>query len=420
MPGYTHDEVLPVSTMDTKNSYNRVLGVVRTKEDQRLLRKDSSYKAVETPNGLYMYRPKHYFTGIKKLIDSRETVYSPEKDMYMFGHVTLVDADWEVTNIDVIKNGHVVNVNGKKKKDHDLFTELYELYYNGQQLIGDKQAEAVIYYITHTIQNTTVNAAESGGKNKYYIVPLENLVDKLEKQYYNVKSNIDEVDTDNAIRPFITLSPIKDIDLQITFAKQGKKTYALISNTNKTLLYLDAKRNIDKINDPQYFDRIATVLIANFEKNDENGFPLDKAEQAANADLSNNAITAIDKYVNKWKPELARAAAIRDKTADFNRRRDLAAQQQARQQEKDSVRSQAIFKKQMDAALAQKDYEEKLKQQKAEDRARLKKAKEDTEKMRKRYGEKPQEFLNKEVDAAFGGEAGMNDFINGLVDKWDD
>ena len=420
MPGYTHDEVLPVSTMDTKNSYNRVLGVARTKEDYRLLRKDSSYRAVATPNGLYMYRPKHYFTGIKKLIDSRETVYSPEKDMYMFGHVTLVDADWEVTNIDVIKNGHVVNVNGKKKKDHDLFTELYELYYDGRQLIGDKQVEAVIYYITHTIQNTTVNAAESGGKNKYYIQPLENLVDKLEKQYYNVKSNIDEVDTDNAIRPFITLSPIKDIDLQITFAKQGKKTYALISNTNKTLLYLDAKRNIDKINDPQYFDRIATVLIANFEKNDENGFPLDKAERAANADLSNNAITAIDKYVNKWKPELARAAAIRDKTADFNRRRDLAAQQQARQREKDSVRSQAIFKKQMDAALAQKDYEEKLKQQKAEDRARLKKAKEDTEKMRKRYGEKPQEFLNKEVDAAFGGEAGMNDFINGLVDKWDD
>lgn len=194
-----------------------------------------------------------------------------------------------------------------------MYSDLYELYYNGKQLKFEEQVKAVVYYIVNTIQNTTVNAAESGGKNKYYIEPLENLVDVLEKLYYNVKSNIDQVDTDNVIRPLITLSPIKGIDLQITFAKQNKKTYAIISNTNKTLLYLDAKRNIDKINDPQYFDRIATVVIADFDKTDENGNPIDKIEQVMNANLSKNAVTAIDAYVDKWKPELARAAAVRDK-----------------------------------------------------------------------------------------------------------
>lgn len=301
-----------------------------------------------------------------------------------------------------------------------MYSDLYELYYNGKHLKFEEQVKAVVYYIVNTIQNTTVNATESGGKNKYYIEPLENLVDTLEKHYYNVKSNIDQVDTDNAIRPLITLSPIKDIDLQITFAKQNKKTYAIISNTNKTLLYLDAKRNIDKINDPQYFDRIATVVIADFGKTDENGNPIDKIEQAMNTNLSKNAVAAIDAYVDKWKPELARAAAVRDKTADFNKRRELATQQQAKQQEKDAVRSQAIFKKQMDAALAQKDYEEKLKQQKAADKARLKKAKDDTQWLRKYHGEKPQEFFDRETEQAFGGKADMEDFINGLVDKWDD
>lgn len=369
-----------------------------------------------------MYMPKHYYTGVKKLIDARECVYSPQKDMYLYGHNTFdkEEEDWVLSNIDVIKNGQVVNVNGRKKKDHDMFVELCRAYYNGTCLRGEKQAEAVVYYITNTIQNTTVNAAESSGKNKYYVEPMQNLVGRLEKHYYNVKSNIYKVDVDNAVRPLITLSPIKDVDLQITFAKQNKRTYAVISNTNKTLLYLDAKRNIDKINDPQYFDRIATVVIANFDKKDENGNPIDTLQQIANADLSKNAVAAIDAYVEKWKPELAKAAAIRDKTADFNKRRDIAAQQQVRQQEKDAVRSQAIFKKQMDAALAQKEYEEKLKQQKAEDKARLKKAKEDTEKMRRRYGEKPQAFMHREVDDAFGGAAGLDDFINGTVDKWDD
>lgn len=423
LPGYDHDDVFNVKTVDSRTSYNKLLAVPSDK-NQKIFTKDSSYKAVyDDKAGHYkMFKPKHYYTGIKKLVDVRETVYSPKKDMYLYGHNTFDkdEEDWVLTNIDVIKNGHVVNVDGRKKKDYDLFTELYELYYDGKVLRNEEQVEAVIYYIVNTIQNTTVNAAESGGKNKYYIEPMEDLVDRLEKQYYNVKSNIDKVDTDNNFRPFITLSPIKDIDLQITLARQGKKTYAVISNTNKTLLYLDAKRNIDKINDPHYFDRIATVVTANFSKTDENGNPIDKIEQAMNADLSKNVVAAIDAYVNKWKPELAKAAAIRDKTAEFNRRRDLAAQQQAKQQEKDAVRSQAIFKKQMDAALAQKDYEEKLKQQKAADRARLKKAKEDTEKMRRRYGEKPSEFFHKEVDDAFGGIAGMKDFISGLVDKWDD
>lgn len=369
-----------------------------------------------------MFMPKHYYTGVKKLVDVRETVYSPEKDIYLFGHNTFDrdEEDWVLTNIDVIRNGHVVNIDGRKKKDSDTFAKLYRLYNSGKPLRDEEQVEAVIYYITQTIQNTTVNAAESGGKNKYFIEPLEELVETLEKRYYNVKSNVGQVATDNAIRPLITLSPIKDIDLQITFARQGKKTYALISNTNKTLLYLDAKRNIDKINDPKYFDRIATVVTANFSKTDDDGRPFDRIEQAMNANLSMNVVKAINAYVEKWKPELARAAAIRDETADFNRRRDLAAKQQAKQQEKDALRSQAIFKKQMDAALAQKDYEEQLKQQKASDRAKLKKAREDTEKMRIRYGEKPAEFLHHEVDDAFGGVAGMKDFISGLVDRWDD
>lgn len=423
LPGYDRDDVLNVKTVDSRSSYNKLLAVPSNK-DQQVFTKDSDYKAVyNDKTGHYeMFKPKHYYTGVKKIVDARETVYSPKKDMYLFGHNSFDkdDADWVLTNIDIIDNGHVVNVDSRKKKDQDLYDKLYELYTNGKFLKGEEQVEAVIYYITHTIQNTTVNAAESSGKNKYFIEPLEDLTTTLEKRYYNVKSNVDQVATDNAIRPFITLSPIKDIDLQITFARQGKKTYALISNTNKTLLYLDAKRNIDKINDPKYFDRIATVVIANFSKTDEYGRPLDKIQQAMNMDLSKNVAKAIDTYVEKWKSELARAAAIRDKTADFNKRRELVAQQQAKQQKKDAVRSQAIFKKQMDAALAQKDYEEKLKQQTAEDRARLKKAREDTEKMRKRYGEKPQEFFNKEVDDAFGGATGLNNFINGLVDRWDD
>lgn len=420
LPGYTHDDVMSVRTIDTRNSYNKLLKVGA---GDKTYTKDSSYKAVWNPTSQQhiFYRPKHYYTGVKKLIDAKETVYSPKKDMYLYGHMTFSQdqQDWVLSNIDVVKNGHVVNADARKTKDQDLFSDLYELWYESKALTGEEQCDAVVYYIVNTIQNTSVNAAESGGKNKYYIEPLENLVDVLEKLYYNVKSNIDQVDTDNAIRPLITLSPIKGIDLQITFAKQNKKTYAIISNTNKTLLYLDAKRNIDKINDPQYFDRIATVVIADFDKTDENGNPIDKIEQVMNANLSKNAVTAIDAYVDKWKPELARAAAVRDKTADFNKRRELAAQRQAKQQEKDAARSQAIFKKQMDAALAQEDYEEKLKQQKAADKARLKKAKDDTQWLRKYHGEKPQEFFDRETEQAFGGKAGMEDFINGLVDKWD-
>lgn len=380
LPGYTHDDVMSVRTVDTRNSYNKLLKVGA---GDKTYTKDSSYKAVWNPTSQQhiFYRPKHYYTGVKKLIDAKETVYSPEKDMYLYGHMTFSQEqqEWVLSNIDVVKNGQVVKADIGKKKDRDLFYGLHGLWIDGKALTGEEQCDAVVYYIVNMIQNTTVNAAESGGKNKYYIEPLKNLVDVLEKLYYNVKSNIDQVDTDNAIRPLITLSPIKGIDLQITFAKQNKKTYAIISNTNKTLLYLDAKRNIDKINDPQYFDRIATVVIAEFDKTDENGNPIDKIEQVMNANLSKNAVTAIDAYVDKWKPELARAAAVRDKTADFNKRRELAAQRQAKQQEKDAARSQAIFKKQMDAALAQKDYEEKLKQQKAADTARLKKAKDDTQ-----------------------------------------
>lgn len=424
LPGYDHDDVFNVKTVDSRTSYNKLLAVPSNK-NQEVFTKDSSYKAVyDNKTGHYkVFKPKHYYTGVKKLIDVRETVYSPEKDMYMFGHNTFDkdEEDWVLTNIDVIKNGHVVNVDGRKKKDYDLFTELYELYYDGKPLRNEEQVEAVIYYITHTIQNTTVNAAESGGKNKYFIEPLEDLVETLEKHYYNVKSNIGQVATDNAIRPYITLSPIKDIDLQITFAKQDKKTYAIVSNTNKTLLYLDAKRNIDKINDPQYFDRIATVVTANFSKTDEEGRSLDKIEQAMNANLSKNVVKAIDAYVQKWKPELAKAAKIRDTTAEFNRRRDLAAQQQAKQQEKDAVRSQAIFKKQMDAALAQKDYEEKLKQQKAKDRARLKKAKEDTEKLKRRYGYEhtPTQFFTDEYTDMFKSKKNAEDFISKLADEID-
>lgn len=105
LPGYDHDDVMSVKTVDTRNSYNKLLKVGAK---DKTYTQDSSYKAVWNPTSQQhiFYRPKHYYTGVKKLIDAKETVYSPEKDMYLYGHNTFDrdEEDWVLTNIDVIKN----------------------------------------------------------------------------------------------------------------------------------------------------------------------------------------------------------------------------------------------------------------------------------------------------------------------------
>lgn len=107
LPGYDHDDVMSVKTVDSRNSYNKLLAVPSNK-NYKTFNRDSGYKAVyDQKAGHYnMYMPKHYYTGVKKLIDVRETVYSPEKDMYLYGHNTFDrdEEDWVLTNIDVIKN----------------------------------------------------------------------------------------------------------------------------------------------------------------------------------------------------------------------------------------------------------------------------------------------------------------------------
>jgi len=417
-------DALDVKTIDSKSGYNKYLKVSPAAGDKTYNR-DSGYKAVFNPRTAQydFYKPSHYYTGVKTLVSGNATRYNKYDNEYLYGHFKLnqLTQEWTLGSIDVVDESgnvkHIKSNSTRQSADWDYYESVYS---ESLPLDGVKQAEAVADYIVKTIDKTTVNAAESSGKTKYYIEPVKLLVESLQKYFYNVRSNIDEVSKDNAIRPLVTLTPIKGIDLQITFSRQGKRVYAIISNVSKTLLYLNAKKNIDKINDPKYIEKIATVVLADFSGRDESGKVLDLYARIGNHDKSFDVVEAIDSYVDDWKPQLARAFQIQNQYSRFNRQVELAAAEQEAQQKKNDALAQKLFKKQMDDALAQKDYEEKLKQQKAEDKARLRDIKKKTDDLRADAGENPQEFFDREVENAFGDKQGMEDFINQLVDKWDD
>lgn len=248
----------------------------------------------------------------------------------LFGHFEWVKEEQDVMlkSIDTISNGSVVNHKAPglraRKADPSLWTawrELMKSYFMGIKPAGEQLYDIALRFIVETIGTSTVNAAIKGGKDKYMIKPAQELLDILEDIFSNkvIDNNFDEVSKENAEHPLIQFTPCDHITIKINCRRPtltAKGVQFVVTNTDKTLLYTDIRKNNDNINTFGYEIPVGTVTI--WSDKDDN-------KRTLNYEKIGDVARLIVNYVKANKALAVQAAAIKAKTTAFNQKANARA-----------------------------------------------------------------------------------------------
>lgn len=248
----------------------------------------------------------------------------------LFGHFEWVKEEQDVMlkSIDTISNGSVVNHKAPglraRKADPSLWTawrELMKSYFMGTKPAGEQLYDIALRFIVETIGTSTVNAAIKGGKDKYMIKPAQELLDILEDIFSNkvIDNNFDEVSKENAEHPLIQFTPCDHITIKINCRRPtltAKGVQFVVTNTDKTLLYTDIRKNNDNINTFGYEIPVGTVTI--WSDKDDN-------KRTLNYEKIGDVARLIVNYVKANKALAVQATAIKAKTTAFNQKANARA-----------------------------------------------------------------------------------------------
>lgn len=248
----------------------------------------------------------------------------------LFGHFEWVKEEQDVMlkSIDTISNGSVVNHKAPslhaRKADPSLWTawrELMKSYFMGTKPAGEQLYDIALRFIVETIGTSTVNAAIKGGKDKYMIKPAQELLDILEDIFSNkvIDNNFDEVSKENAEHPLIQFTPCDHITIKINCRRPtltAKGVQFVVTNTDKTLLYTDIRKNNDNINTFGYEIPVGTVTIWSDKYYNKRTLNYEKIGDVARL---------IVNYIKANKALAVQAAAIKAKTTAFNQKANARA-----------------------------------------------------------------------------------------------
>ena len=248
----------------------------------------------------------------------------------LFGHFEWVKEEQDVMlkSIDTISNGSVVNHKAPslhaRKADPSLWTawrELMTSYFMGTKPAGEQLYDIALRFIVETIGTSTVNAAIKGGKDKYMIKPAQELLDILEDIFSNkvIDNNFDEVSKENAEHPLIQFTPCDHITIKINCRRPtltAKGVQFVVTNTDKTLLYTDIRKNNDNINTFGYEIPVGTVTIWSDKYYNKRTLNYEKIGDVARL---------IVNYIKANKALAVQAAAIKAKTTAFNQKANARA-----------------------------------------------------------------------------------------------
>ena len=287
----------------------------------------SSTGYFEGDNGIGM-RNVYNSGGIS--IMSSDDVRISKNGEPLFGHFEWVKEEQDVMlkSIDTISNGSVVNHKAPglraRKADPSLWTawrELMKSYFMGTKPAGEQLYDIALRFIVETIGTSTVNAAIKGGKDKYMIKPAQELLDILEDIFSNkvIDNNLVEVSKENAEHPIIQFTPCDHITIKINCRRPtltAKGVQFVVTNTDKTLLYTDIRKNNDNINTFGYEIPVGTVTI--WSDKDDN-------KRTLNYEKIGDVARLIVNYVKANKALAVQAAAIKAKTTAFNQKANARA-----------------------------------------------------------------------------------------------
>lgn len=287
----------------------------------------SSTGYFEGDNGIGM-RNVHNSGGIS--IMSSDDVRISKNGEPLFGHFEWVKEEQDVMlkSIDTISNGSVVNHKAPglraRKADPSLWTawrELMKSYFMGTKPAGEQLYDIALRFIVETIGTSTVNAAIKGGKDKYMIKPAQELLDILEDIFSNkvIDNNFDEVSKENAEHPIIQFTPCDHITIKINCRRPtltAKGVQFVVTNTDKTLLYTDIRKNNDNINTFGYEIPVGTVTIWSDKYYNKRTLNYEKIGDVARL---------IVNYIKANKALAVQAAAIKAKTTAFNQKANARA-----------------------------------------------------------------------------------------------
>lgn len=248
----------------------------------------------------------------------------------MYGHLdwNSYEQDEILVRIDVLRNGTLVKYTTPKKRDLKAnpnawqeWRAIRQAYYSSPNPAPEQLYNACLQYIIETISTSTVNAAIKGGKDKYMIKPAKELLDILEDVFSSkvIDNNFDEVSNDNAEHPIIQFTPCDYITIKINCRRPSltaKGVQFVVTNTDKTLLYADIRKNNDYINTFGYEIPVGTVTI--WAEKDDNKRILDYKKIGDVARLIVN-------YVKSNKALAVQAAEIKAKTTAFNQKANARA-----------------------------------------------------------------------------------------------
>lgn len=286
----------------------------------------SSTGYFEGNNGIGMRNV--YNSGGIDIMNS-DLIYRAKNDEIEYGH-----EDWDselkdvtLVRIDIIRNGQLVTQKkpGKRelKANPNARTDWLHAIQNfyGKRLANEELYDAALQYIVGTISSTTVNAAIKSGKDKYMIKPAKELLDILEDIFSSkvIDNNFDEVSNENAEHPIIQFTPCDYITIKINCRRPtlaAKGVQFVVTNTDKTLLYADIRKNNDNINTFGYEIPVGNVTI--WSEKDDNKRILDYTKIGDVARLIVN-------YVKANKALAVQAAEIKAKTTAFNQKANTRA-----------------------------------------------------------------------------------------------
>ena len=282
----------------------------------------SSTGYFEGNNGIGM---RHVYNSGGIDIMNSDLIYRAKNGEIEYGHEEWYSAIQDVTlvRIDIIRNGQLVTQKKPGKRElkanpnarKDWLHAIQNFYY-GKRLANEELYDAALQYIVGTISSTTVNAAIKSGKDKYMIKPAKELLDILEDIFSSkvIDNNFDEVSNENAEHPMIQFTPCDYITIKINCRRPtlaAKGVQFVVTNTDKTLLYADIRKNNDNINTFGYEIPVGNVTI--WSEKDDNKRILDYTKIGDVARLIVN-------YVKANKELAIQAAKIKAKTTAFNQK----------------------------------------------------------------------------------------------------
>lgn len=281
----------------------------------------SSTGYYEGENGIGM---RHVYNKGGIDIMNSDLIYRAKNGEIEYGHEEWNSAIQDVTlvRIDIIRNGQLVTQKKPGKRElkanpnarTDWSNAIQNFY--GKRLANEELYDAALQYIVGTISSTTVNAAIKSGKDKYMIKPAKELLDILEDIFSSkvIDNNFDEVSNENAEHPIIQFTPCDYITIKINCRRPtlaAKGVQFVVTNTDKTLLYADIRKNNDNINTFGYEIPVGNVTI--WSEKDDNKRILDYTKIGDVARLIVN-------YVKANKKLAIQAAKIKAKTTAFNQK----------------------------------------------------------------------------------------------------